>query len=131
VTEELDRIAALERAETRLDAHARQRSLWRARRARRRALRAWLLALLIVPAAAAAGFVTVLETAGGDLGAWTSASAAALVIGALLGPAALSGWLARSLGRYQASALALITLLIEVTFVFGVAFLALGYGPPR
>jgi hypothetical protein len=129
MTEELDRFAALERAETRLEAHARQRSQWRARRARRRAIRAWGLALLIVPAAAAAGFVAVLEAAGGDLGAWSSASAAALVIGAIVGPAALSGWFARSLGRYEAFALALCTLFVEVALVFGVAFLALGYGP--
>src|SRR5215211_7212492 len=90
MSEELDRFAALERAETRLDAHARQRSQWRARRARWRAIRAWVLALLVVPAAAAAGFVGVLETAGGDLGAWSPASATALVMGAFLGPAALS-----------------------------------------
>jgi hypothetical protein len=45
------------------------------------------------------------------------------------GPAALSGWFARSLGRYKALALALSTLLLEVALVFGVAFLALGYGP--
>jgi hypothetical protein len=129
VSEELDRFAALERAERRLDVHARQRSEWRARRVRRRAIRAWVLALLIVPAAAAAGFVAVLEAAGGDLGAWPSASAAALVIGAFLGPAALSGWFARSLRRYEAFALALCSLSIEVTLVFGVAFVALGYGP--
>ena len=84
---------------------------------------------MIVPAAAAAGFVTVLEAAGGDLGAWSSASATALVVAAFVGPAALSGSLARSLGRYEAIALALSTLLIEVALVFGVAFLALGYGP--
>jgi fatty acid desaturase len=129
MSEELDRFAALERAETRLDAHARQRSQWRARRARWRAIRAWVLALLIVPAAAAAGFVAVLETAGGDLGAWSSASATALIIGAFLGPAALSAWFARSLGRYEAFALALCALSVEVALVFGVAFLALGYGP--
>jgi hypothetical protein len=129
MSEELDRFVALERAETRLDAHARQRSQWRARRARRRAIRAWGFALVIGPAAAAAGLVAVLEAAGGDLGAWSSASAAALVVAAFVGPAALSGWLARSLGHYEAIALALSTLLIEVALVFGVAFLALGYGP--
>jgi len=129
MSEELDQFTALERAETRLEAHARQRSQWRARRARRRAIRAWLLALLIVPAVAAAGFVAALEAAGGDLGGWSSASAAALVFGAFVAPAALSGWFARSLGRYEAFALALCTLSIAVALVFGVAFLALGYGP--
>jgi cation transport ATPase len=129
MSEDLDQFAALERAETRLDAHARQRSEWRARRARRRAIRAWLLALLIVPAAAAAGFVAVLEAADGDLSAWSWAPAAAFVAGAFIGPAALSGWFARSLGRYEAFALALCTLSIEVALVFGVAFAALGYGP--
>jgi len=129
MSEDLDQLAALERAEARLDAHARQRSQWRARRARWRAIRAWMLALVIVPAAGAAGFVAVLEAAGGDLGAWSSASAAALVVGAFVGPAALAGRFARSLGRYEALALALCTLLIEVTLVFGAAFVALGYGP--
>jgi hypothetical protein len=129
MSEELDQFEALERAETRLDAHARQRSEWRARRARRRAIRAWVLALLIVPAAAAAGFVAVLEAAGGDLGAWSSAPATALLVGAFVGPAALSGWFARPLGRYESVALALSTLAIEVGLVFGIAFVAFGYGP--
>jgi hypothetical protein len=48
---------------------------------------------------------------------------------ALIGPAALSGWFARVLGRYQALALSLCTGLMEITLVFGVAFLALGDGP--
>jgi hypothetical protein len=80
-------------------------------------------------AAAAAGFVAVLKAAGGDLGAWSSASAAALVVGAFVGPAALSGWFARSLGRYEAFALALCAPSIELALVFGLAFIALGYGP--
>jgi hypothetical protein len=129
MSDELDRLAALERAEARLDAHARQRDQWRERRARRRAVRAWVLALLIVPAAAAVGFVAVLQAAGGDLGAWSSVSASGLVVGAFVAPAALSGWFARPLGRYEALALSLCTLSIEVALIFGVAFLALGYGP--
>ena len=129
MAEEPDPLAALERAETRLDAHARERGEWRARRARVRAIRAWVLALLVLPAAGAAGFVAVLEGAGGDLGAWSSGAATAFVIGAFVGPAALSGWFARSLGRYEAFALALCTLLLEVALVFGIAFVELGYGP--
>jgi hypothetical protein len=129
MADDLDQFAALERAETRLEAHARQRGEWRARRARVRAIRAWVLAFLILPASAAAGFVAVLEAAGGDLSAWSSASATAFVAGAFVAPAALSGWFARSLGRYEAVALALCTLLLEVALVFGVAFAELGYGP--
>ena len=53
--------------------------------------------------------------------------AAALVVGALVGPAALSGRLARSLGRYEAFALALCAPLVELALVFGLALLALGY----
>ena len=56
-----------------------------------RAIRAWVLALLVLPAAGAAGFVVVLETAGGDLGRWSPAAAVALVVVAFVGPAALSG----------------------------------------
>jgi fatty acid desaturase len=129
VSEGLDTFAAVERAEARLDAHARERSQWRVRRARWRAIRAWVLALVIVPAAGAAGFVAVLEAAGGDLGSWSSASAAAVVAGAFVGPAALSGWLGRSLGRYEASALAVCTVGVQVALVFGIAFVTLGYGP--
>jgi cation transport ATPase len=127
--EDADQLAALERAETRLDAHARQRSRWRARRAQWRTIRAWVLALLILPAAGAAGFVAVLQAAGHDLRSWSSAAAAALIAVALIGPAALSGWFARAPGRYQALALSLCTGLMEIRLVFGVAFLALGYGP--
>jgi hypothetical protein len=72
--------------------------------------------------------VRMLEAAGGDLGAWSSASATALVIGAFVGPAALSGWFARSPGRYEAFALALCAPSIELALVSGLAFLAFGYG---
>jgi hypothetical protein len=129
VSDSLDQFAALDRAEARLDAHARQRSQWRVRHARWRAIRAWVLALLIVPAAGAAGFVAVLEAAGGDLGSWSSASAAALVVGAFVVPAVLSGLLGRSRGRYEAFALAVCTVAVQTALVFGVAFVTLGYGP--
>jgi hypothetical protein len=128
VSEE-DPFAALERAETRLEAHARQRGEWRARRARWRAIRAWVLALLVLPAAGAAGFVVVVETAGGDLGRWSPATAVAFVVVALVGPAAVSGAFAPVLGRWEAFAVAACTLLIEIALVFAVAFVALGYGP--
>jgi hypothetical protein len=129
VSEDLDQFAALERAEARLDAHARQRGRWRTRRARWRVIRAWLLALVILPAAAAAGFVAVVEAAGGDLETWSSASAVAFVAGAFVGPALLSGWFARSRGRYEALALAVCTFGVQVALVFGLAFGTLGYGP--
>jgi fatty acid desaturase len=130
VSEE-DRFAAIERAETRLEAHARQRGEWRERRARWRAIRAWVLALLVLPAGAAAGFVVVLEMAGGDLGRWSPPAAAAFVVVAFVGPAALSGAFGRVLGRWEAFAVAACTLLIEIALVCGVAFVALGYGPRR
>jgi hypothetical protein len=129
VSHDQDRFAALERAQTRLDAHAQQRSQWRARRARWRAIRAWVLALVILPAAAAAGFVAVLDAAGGDLRAWSSAEAVVFVVGALVAPAAVCAWFARVLGRYPAAGLAVCTMLIEIALVFGVGFVALGHGP--
>jgi hypothetical protein len=128
VSEE-DRFAALERAETRLEAHARQRREWRARRARWRMIRSWVLGLLVLPAAGAAGFVVVVETAGGDFGRWSPGAATAFVLAAFVGPAALSGASGRALGRWEALALAVCTLLIELALVFGVAFVGLGYGP--
>jgi hypothetical protein len=88
-----------------------------------------VLALLVLPAAGAAGFVVILESARGDLGRWSPAAAAAFVVAAFVGPAALSGWCARLLGRWTAVGLAGCTLLTEVALVFGVAFVALGYGP--
>jgi hypothetical protein len=129
VSEDLDQFAALERAEERLEAHARQRGRWRTRRARWRVIRAWLLALVIVPAAGAAGFVAVVESAGGDFGHWSSSAAAAFVAGAFVVPAALSAWLARSRGRYEALALGTCTFCVQVGLVFGVAFVTLGFGP--
>jgi hypothetical protein len=45
----------------------------------------------------------------------------------VVGPAALSGWFARSLGHQEAFARALRAPSIELALVFGLAFLALGY----
>jgi hypothetical protein len=125
---ENDRFAALERAETRLDAHARQRGEWRARRARRRVIRAWVLRLFVLPAAGAAGFVVVLEAVGGDFGRWPRGAATAFLLAAFAGPAALCGASARELGRWEALALAACTLAIELALVFGVAFVGLATG---
>ena len=124
-----DPFAALERAETRLEAHARQRGEWRQRRARWRTIRAWGLGLLVLPAAGAAGFVVVLETAGGDLGGWSPRAATAFVIAAFVGPAVLAGAFARVLGRWWAFVVAVYAVLIEIVLVFAVAFVGLGYGP--
>jgi hypothetical protein len=128
VSEE-DPFAALERAGTRLEVHARQRGEWRARRLRWRAIRAWVLALVVLPVAGAAGFVIVLEAAGGDLGRWSRPVAAAFMVSAFAGPTVLSGVFARVLGRWEAFAVAACTLLIEIALVFGIAFVGLGYGP--
>ena len=88
-----------------------------------------MLGLFVLPAAGAAGFVVVLETAGGDFGRWSRGAATDLLLAAFAGPAALSRASARALGRCEALALAACTLLMELALVFGVAFVGLGYGP--
>jgi fatty acid desaturase len=127
--DETDRIAASERAEARIDEHARQRDAWRVRRARWRVFRAWALALVVLPAAGAAALIAVLESSGGDLAGWSRGAAIAVLAAAFAVPAVLSAAGAWVLGRWAALGLAVCTVLVEVALVFGVGFVALGYGP--
>jgi uncharacterized membrane protein YukC len=119
--DETNRIAASERAEARIDEHARQRDAWRVRRARWRVFRAWALALVVLPAVGAAALVAVLESSRG--------AAIAVLAAAFAVPAVLSAAGAWVLGRWAALGLAVCTVLVEVALVFGVGFVALGYGP--
>jgi hypothetical protein len=120
---------AVEAAELRLEARSRARRDELARRARRRRIRLWILGPVVLPALGAAGLVWALEREGGDLGGWPAWRAALLLVGAFVLPAAITAWLARRRGPLEAIAWALATVCIEVVLVFGVGFLALGYGP--
>ena len=120
---------AVEAAELRLEARSRERRDELARRARRRRIRLWLLGPLLLPALGAAGLVWALEREGGDFGGWPAWRTAVVLVGAFVVPAVITAWLARRRGVLEAIAWAVATVCIEVVLVFGVGFLALGYGP--
>jgi hypothetical protein len=120
---------AVEAAELRLEARSRERRDELARRARRRRIRLWLLGPLVLPGLGAAGLVWALEREGGDFGGWPAWQTAVVLVGAFVVPALITAWLARRRGVLEAIAWAVATVCIEVVLVFGVGFLALGYGP--
>jgi hypothetical protein len=120
---------AHEAAELRLEARGRQRREELERRARRRRLRLWLLGPLVLPALGAAALVWALEREGGDFAGWPTWRIALVLGAAFLVPAAATAWLARRRGVLETTAWAVATVCIEVVLVFGVALLALGYGP--
>jgi hypothetical protein len=120
---------AIDRAEERLVARSAERRSQLARRERRRRWLPWLLAPLIFPAAGAAVLLFVVERAGGDFGAWTTAQATTVIGAGFAVPAALSAWSARRLGVFEAVAWAVACVCVEAALVFGIGFLALGLGP--
>ncbi len=118
----------VERAEERLEQRAGQRNAARERRRRRTRVLRWTTRLLL-PFAGAAVMVGVLEAAGGDLGGWRTAEAAAFLAGVFAVPAILAGLLARGHGAAEAIAWAIATAAVQGALVFGVAFAMLDYGP--
>jgi hypothetical protein len=120
---------AAEAAELRLEARSRQRREELARRGRRRRIRLWLLAPLVLPGLGAAALVWALEREGGDFGGWPAWRVTLVLVAAFLVPAVLAGWLARRRGVLEAIAWAAACTCIEVVLVFGVGFLLLDYGP--
>ncbi len=118
----------VERAEERLEQRAGQRTAARERRRRRLHVLRWT-ARVLLPIAGAAVLVGVLEAAGGDLGGWRRAEAAAFLAACFVVPALLAGWLARGNGPAEAVAWAVGTVGVEGALVFGLAFAVLGYGP--
>jgi len=118
----------VERAEARLDQRAQERERRRRWRRRWAALVRWS-AVLTLPAIGSAAFTAIVEAAGGDLGGWSEAQAAAVVLAALLWPALLAAWIWRRRGVVAAVAAALAVLFATVGLTFGVAFTVLGYGP--
>ena len=114
-------------ARTRIAARDRERERKNAKRARGERILLWLFAPLLLPAAGAAATLAVLE--GDDLSGWSSASVAFFCAAAFGLPAALSAWLARRRGRIEPLGWAAITLLAQISLVFWVGLVALGYGP--
>jgi hypothetical protein len=88
-----------------------------------------LIAPLLLAAAGAAIVVALLEVAGGDFSDWDTWQAIAAPVAAFVVPALLSGWLSRRLGAVEAVLRAIACVAVQVALVFGIGFLALGYGP--
>ena len=117
-------------AQSRIAARNRERERRAEKRARRERILLWLCAPLLLPAAGAAAAIAVLDSAGGDLTGWSTASVLGLTAAVFGVPALLSAWLARRRGRIEPLGWAAITLLAEIALVFWVGLVALGYGPP-
>lgn len=88
-----------------------------------------LIAPLLLAAAGAAVVVASLEAAGGDFGAWPTWQAIAVPAAAFAVPALLSAAVTWRHGWFQALLWAVACGAVQFALVFGVGFLALGYGP--
>jgi hypothetical protein len=84
---------------------------------------------LVLAAAGAAAVVGMLEAAGGDFGAWPTWQAIAVPAAAFVVPALLSAAVTWRYGWAQALLWAVVCAAVQFALVFGVGFLALGYGP--
>ena len=119
-----------EAAEARLAVRAQRREAVEGRRERRRRAAPWV-GLVLGAAAAAAGFLWVLEHAGGDLAAWSGGAALALVVAVMVLPALVASVLARRAGWGwgETSLLAVAAAALAVALAAGVGLVALGLGP--
>ena len=88
-----------------------------------------LIAPLLLAAGGAAVVVAVVETAGGDFSDWPLWQAIAVPAALFVLPAVASAVVARRNGAVEATAWALLCAGVQFALVFGVGFLALGYGP--
>jgi len=88
-----------------------------------------LIAPLLLAAAGAAVVVALVEAAGGDLGAWPTWQAIAVPAAAFVVPALLSAAVTWRYGWAQALLWAVVCAAVQFALVFGLGFLALGYGP--
>jgi hypothetical protein len=84
---------------------------------------------LVLAAAGAAAVVGLLEAAGGDFGAWPTWQATAVPAAAFVVPALLSAAVTWRYGWFQGVLWAVACAAVQFALVFGVGFLALGYGP--
>jgi hypothetical protein len=122
-------LKAIEDAEVRLESRSRTRREQLERRDRRRRRLPWILCLLPLPAVGAGAFLALLRSSGGDLRDLSASGAALALLGCLLVPALLSGWIGRRHGRLDALLWALVTLAVELALVFGLGFAVLDLGP--
>jgi hypothetical protein len=88
-----------------------------------------LVVPVLLATAGAAALVALLEAAGGDFGAWPTWQAIAVPAAAFAVPALLSAAVMRRYGWLQAVLWAVACAAVQFALVFGVGFLALGYGP--
>ena len=88
-----------------------------------------LVVPVLLAAAGAAALVALLEAEGGDFGAWPTWQAIAVPVAAFVVPALLSAAVTWRYGWFQAVLWALACAAVQFALVFGVGFLALGYGP--
>jgi hypothetical protein len=87
----------------------------------------WLLGPIVLPGLGALAVVVLVESA--SLDGWATWQAVAALAAAVVVPALVAAWVARRDGVAEAILWALACVGVEVTLVFGVAFLALGLGP--
>jgi hypothetical protein len=88
----------------------------------------WIAPLLLA-AAGAAVVVALIEAAGGDFSSWPTWQAIAVPAAAFAVPALLSAAVTWRFGWAQAILWAVVCAGVQFALVFGVGFLALGYGP--
>jgi hypothetical protein len=88
-----------------------------------------LVVPVLLAAAGAAALVALVESAGGDFGAWSTWQAIAVPAAAFVVPALLSAAVTWRYGWLQAVLWAVVCAAVQFALVFGVGFLALGYGP--
>jgi hypothetical protein len=88
-----------------------------------------LVVPLVLAAAGAALLVVLIESAGGDFSGWPTWQAIAVPAAAFAVPALLSAAVTWRYGWLQAVLWAVVCVAVQFALVFGVGFLALGYGP--
>src|SRR3954470_14209557 len=98
-------------------------------RARGRRRLRWVCAPVVLPIAGAAATAGLLDREGGDLTGWSTRSVVLAVVLLFGVPAAITVWLARRRGPFEALGWAAITVLAQIALVFWVGLVALGIGP--
>jgi hypothetical protein len=84
---------------------------------------------VLLATAGAAALIALLESEGGDFGAWPTWQAIAVPAAAFAVPALLSAAVTWRYGWFQAILWAVVCAAVQFALVVGVGFLALGYGP--
>ena len=84
---------------------------------------------VLLATAGAAALVALLEAAGGDFSSWPTWQAIAVPAAAFAVTALLSAAVMWRFGWFQAVLWGVFCAAVQFALVFGVGFLALGYGP--